>query len=460
MGLPLVPEIVEPAVPARALRSEFGPLVALAIPAIVGSMGNVLMTLVDTAMVGGLGAEALAAVGVASAIWVSLSWLFVGMVEAAGPFVAQSWGADDRRGMTRWAWQGAWLAALTSLPLMLLGFFAGPVLSGLGQEPVVVQLGADYLLARGWFALPGFLFFAERTVLNAVGRTRDVLIAVLVANVVNAIANWGLIYGNLGLPALGVTGAGYATGIAKLVLLGITTWRIRRLGVVESDPSLRRPDRAALRRLLAVGIPAGLHSFADSAICSALAVLAGWMGSVPLAAHQVAFRLTIFLFTIPKGLGVAAAALVGQSIGAGRPDRAARVGAVAMITAVTTMCGVGLAVLAGADRVVAVFTPDPRVRELAGGLLAIAALFEIFDSLQIVATSCLLAAGDTRVPMLVSIVVYWGFGFPLAWHLGFSQGLGSAGLWWGLTAALGVVAGLMATRFLSGSWQARGRLVG
>jgi MATE family multidrug resistance protein len=270
------------------------------------------------------------------------------------------------------------------------------------------------------------------------------------ANVFNVAANWMLIYGNWGAPALGVVGAAWATTLARWVMFAALA------AYVFGRPALRRfhvlaprgrIDRALLSRLLRLGGPVGTQYGMEIGIFTAATVMMGWIGTTALASHQVAINLCSITFMVPYGFAATAAVRVGHAIG--RDD----VAAARHAAWVCYVLGVGFMVLSAivfatlGEPLARLYTADAAVVALAAQLLLVGAVFQLFDGGQTIGIGALRGAADTRLPMFVTIVAYWGVGLPLGWWLAFRGGLGPIGLWWGLTAGLVLVAVTLAIRF-------------
>jgi MATE family multidrug resistance protein len=409
------------------------------------------MGLVDNLLVGHVRADVatqMAGVALGSLYtWVVLAF-GMGTLMALDPLVAQALGAGDRPAVTRSVQHGVVLALGLSLPAMLLLQFARPVLTALGQQPTAVPVAASY--AR--WAVPGapafFLFVVLRQSLQAMHRLRPIVATVLLANLANAVLDWGFVYGRLGLPANGAVGCAMATSLCRWLMVGgllLMAWPL-------VGPHLRPFDwhaaarRAPLARMLRLGLPNGLMVDLEIAAFGTLAIWMNRLGDAQLAGHQVALNLAALSFMVPLGISAAAAVRVGHAIGRGDPAGARLAARVALwagggvMTVAATLFALWPADLAG------LYTHDPQIIALAAVLLPIAAVFQVFDGVQIVGNGVLRGSGDTRTPMLVYLLGYWAFGLPLAYWLGIVRGHGPAGMWWGLVAALGAVAAVFVLR--------------
>ncbi|CAA9257916.1 MAG: hypothetical protein AVDCRST_MAG08-2482 [uncultured Acetobacteraceae bacterium] len=450
--------------PRRAWRTEAWATLALAWPIALTNLSQIALLLTDTLLVGRLGTEALAAVTVGvNLYWAVLAPTF-GMAQAAAPLLAQARGAGRRldaprrgwmREMRRGARQALWAVAALTVPTWALLWHAEALLLLLGQEPAIAALAAGYVRALMW-GLPLFgAFVVLRGFLAAMERPRPALLVAFVGIAVNAVLAWALIFGALGAPRLGVVGAGVASALANLFML------LALLGLIARDRRLRRfrllgrlwrPDWPRLREVFRIGLPIAGQMWLEIGVFSVAALVVGWLGVVPLAAHAVAVQAATATFMVPMGIGQAATARVGLFFGAGDAAGAARAGSVAVAIGAGFMAASALGMVAGAGALPWLFldAADPDAAAVAGSasaLLVIAGLFQLADGVQVVAAGALRGLRDTRVPMLFAAVGYWAIGMPVGLLLGFPLGLGASGIWIGLAAGLAVVAALLLRRW-------------
>jgi multidrug resistance protein, MATE family len=441
-----------------SFRGEARSTLRLAGPVVVAQLGMMTMGLVDILMVGPLGAEALAAVSLGNALFFALLIFCGGVLMALDTLVSQAVGAGEAGRAGALLWQGAWLALVLGLGLNLLFLDVEWVLVLLRQPEEVVGPTGDYLWARSFSAVPFLAFAACRGLLNGIGDTRPVMIVTLVANVVNLLADAVLIHGLLGAPALGVLGAGVATSVVRWFMLGAIVWVLRDPRYRRYDLSARRPGPAEVWRIFRLGLPIGAQFLVEVGLFSATGILVGWLGAIPLARHQIALTCASFTFMVPLGLGVAATVRVGHAVGRGDPVAAMIAGRAALALGLLSMIVPSLVFLLAPSLLARAFTADPEVIAGAATLLRIAAVFQLADGLQAVAAGCLRGAGDLRAPLVANLVSHWVVGLPLGAGLAFGLGWGTAGLWWGLTVALTLVALILAWRFLRGGWRRLSRL--
>ncbi|MBI5600463.1 MAG: MATE family efflux transporter [Gemmatimonadetes bacterium] len=428
-------------------RTELREMLAVAAPVVIVQVGLQVMGFVDTLMVGRLSADALAGVALGNFYFFNVAIFGMGTLMALDPVVAQAFGAGDLGGARRGIQRGVLLALLISVLVGAAFAFSGSAFQLLRQPPAVVPMARHYVEISA-VGLPAFfLFVVLRQALQAMLVVRPVLVAVVVANLVNVFANWVLIFGNLGAPPMGVAGSAWATVLARWVMgatLLVAGWPTLR-------PHLTGSWRAAtafgpLWATVRLGAPIGFQWFFEAGAFAMATLMFGWLGTVPLAAHEVALSLASLTFMVPVGFSVAAAALVGQAVGRSDMPSARRHAAGAWVLGVGFMAFSGMLMLAFPSAIARWFTLDAAVVAAAAPLIAIAGVFQVFDGTQAVASGLARGTGDTKVPMFLHLFGFWALGVPLAAVLGFRTPLGGAGIWWGLTLGLIVAAVLQAGR--------------
>ena len=416
-------------------------LFTLALPVVVVQLGVMLMGVVDTLMVGHVSARDLAAVALANLYFFECALIGMGVLYALDPLIAQALGAGDDEAIARAVQRGLLLTVLLTAGTTLLMLPAGPVLRLLRQPADVVRVAEAYVRVTIPGVLPFFVFIVLRQTLQAMGRLRPVLIAIVAANVVNVGFNWVLIFGRLGMPALGAVGSGWASTLARWVmalLMAALAWphaaaqlRPARAGVTAWRP---------LRQILALGLPIGMQMGLEAGAFAAIGLLMGWLGTTAMAGHQIALNLASLTFMVPLGVSQATAVLVGRAIGREDPAGARRAAGAGLLAGALFMAGTALLFLAAPAPLARRSSSDPGVLAVAVALLPLAGLFQVFDGLQVVATGVLRGVADTRAPMIVNVLGFWLCGMPVSLWLGFRMKGGPVGLWWGLVAGLAAVA--------------------
>ncbi len=426
----------------------------LAAPLAVAQLAGMAMGVTDTVMLGTLGGNALAAGGLATMLFITVTIMLQGMLTAVSIVVSQARGAgrDDQVPAPYWA--GLAMALLLSVPAFTVFSLAEPLLLQAGQPPALARDAGAFMGMLRW-ATPGAMIGIGmmRAFLPAIGQGAAMLWVALAATPANAALCWGLVGGRWGLPALGLRGPALATvlveGAMALVLLA---WLHGRPGL-RRFVAWRQPGLPLLRRMFALGLPVTGTFAVETGLFLGIGLLVGRLGTAPLAAHQIALSVTSVSFMVPLALSQAANVRVGNRVGANDPAGARRAGLVAVGLAAAAEA-LAAAVLVIAPGVLAGSYIDPAApenREAFGtaiSLLAIAAVFQVADGVQSAAAGALRGLGDTRVPFVLAAVSYWGVGFPAAWWLSSWAGAGAVGAWWGLAGGLMLAAVLLTVRFL------------
>ena len=431
----------------RALRGELPPTIRLATPIVVAELGWVAMGLVDIAMVGRLGPAAIGAVGVGSVLCFAVVVFGVGMLLGLDTVVARGYGRGRLDECRRWLVQGTGLAVLLAAPLTLVAAGVAASLDEWGLDPAVQRLATPYFSIVLLSVLPLLLYTAFRRYLQATGLATRVTAALISANAINAAANWVLIFGHLGLPALGVDGAAWATCISRVYLasfLALAILRHDRGRPARPWPRLRL-ERRRLRRLVALGLPAAAQVSLEFGVFAVVTALAGRLEAATLAAHQIVLNVASATFMVPQGVGAAGAVRVGYSVGRRDPSGVRRSGWAALTLGAGFMSGAALLFVLAPHPILRLFTTDPAVTRAGVTLLLVAAFFQLFDGLQAVATGVLRGLGDTRTPMVWNLAGHWILGLPAGYVLCFVAGWGIVGLWIGLSIGLTLVGAALVT---------------
>jgi len=311
-----------------------------------------------------------------------------------------------------------------------------------GVSPELVEPMRPYLQALNWGTLPLLAYFALRRYLQAVNVAHPIMFALISANVVNAVGNWVLIYGHLGFRAMGITGSGWSTCMARgymALCLAITLFWVESKRIRPGRMATLRIDIQRMSALLKLGAPAATQILCEIGAFSAATALCARLGPVPLAGHEIALNCAALTFMVPLGVSSAAAVRVGQQLGRRDPDGARRAGWSAILIGVGFMACSGSVFVSLPKLIARLFTPNAAVIQVGAQLLLVAAAFQLFDGLQTVATGALRGAGDTRTPMLANFFAYWLVGLPLGYVLCFRLGWGALGIWIGLCGGLMII---------------------
>ena len=431
---------------ARLFRTEIRELLRLAMPLAAAQAGTQMMSLVDVAVLGRLGAGELAGSGLAVAVFFAVSVFGLGMMLGIDPLVSQAVGAGDHVRARRALWQGLWLSCIVTVLLtvvLLLGALALPLI---GAAPEIIGHARAFLLVRTASLVPFLMFLAIRAYLQAHHVTKPMVVAMIVANIFNFALDLVFVFGIHGwIPAMGVAGAALSTLICTFLELGIVVAAARKLKPPEDVE--HRPDRSAILQAARVGMPIALHMGAEVGVFALVAVLAGRLGTLHLAAHQLVINIASFSFTVAVGVAAAGSVRVGNAIGARNAEGTRIAGNAAFVGGILVM-GVSATIFALAPGALArLFTDQPAVIAASIPLMMVAAVFQLSDGVQAVGAGVLRGAGDTRYTFWANLFGHWAIGLPLALWLGFRRGLGIVGLWWGLCVGLTIVAVLLFLRF-------------
>jgi MATE family multidrug resistance protein len=435
--------------------AEAGATLTLAWPLAAAALATMAIGAIDVIMMGWLGPEKLAAGAIGHSVLFPLMTFGYGVATATAPMISQAVGARRFRDVRRTARQGLWLALAVSALLIPLLQQGEALLGALGQAPEIARLGETYLDYAA-YSLPAAIgFVVLRSFAAAFGETRAVFGITLGAIAVNAALNWLLMFGNLGLPRLELAGAGIATALThSAMVVAFLLWARRR-------PRLRRhrilarfwkADWPRFWALLRLGGPIGLTMLAESGLFAGAAVMMGWLGPVPLAAHAVAIQLTAISFMLPYGLSQATTVRVGLFWGAGDSAGARRAGWVSGALALVATSGAAAVFWFSPEPLIAAFLDHDAPENaapfaLAASFLAVGALFQLADGTQAIAAGALRGVSDTTRPMAIALAGYWAVGVPLGWLAGFPLGFEGVGIWAGLVAGLTATGAVLTLRF-------------
>ena len=416
----------------------------------LGQLGHVMVGLVDNLMIGRLGAAPLAAVSLGNAmVFIALS-LGIGFSFAITPLIAEADGAKDIEKGRSYFHHGVILCTLNGVFLFLALLLAKPILHYMDQPPEVVALAIPYLEIVAFSMIPLMIFQAFKQFADGLSQTKYAMYATLIANVVNVVFNYLLIYGIWIFPRLELEGAAIGTLISRFFMLWFV-WEILRRKKKFAEyfkwtrKELLKPD--IFKRLLALGFPTALQMLFEIAIFTATVFLAGTLGTNPQAANQIALNLASMTFMIAVGLGVAATIRVGNQKGLGRFKDLRRIAFSTFLLVFLIEAVFALGFILLKDWLPTLYIDNTEVILLAAQLLVIAALFQLSDGLQVVILGALRGLQDVKIPTLMCFIAYWLIGFPVSWYFGKAEQLGSMGIWLGLLAGLTASALMLYLRF-------------
>ena len=434
----------------KNIRPHLRPTVGLAVPVVLSQVGHVLVGFVDSVLVGRLGTVPLAAVSLGLNSLTVILILGIGLSMGSVPLVAAADGRRDPADLARLLVSSVGLSWLAGLALVGLGQLVPGLLHFLGQPPAVEALAGPWVRVISWSFLPLMIFQGFREFAEGLGLTRQAMWLSLGGNLVNAGLCYMLVFGHGGAPALGMVGSAWATLAARWLMAALMAAYVLfapRLREVRAAIRSWWPDAATLRRLFDLGAPIGVQMAFEVGAFAAAAIFIGWLGAVPLAAHQVAINLASMTYMAASGIAAAATIRVGRLSGQGQLVEARQAGFAAYVLGFGFMACMATLFVLGRHAAPLLYSHDPAVVAQAGTLLLIAALFQISDGLQVVGLGTLRGLGDVKVPSVVALLAYWVVALPLSYLLGFRLQLGAPGVWLGLLVGLSIVAVVLLLRF-------------
>lgn len=427
--------------PIRQAGRELRGTLSLATPIIAGHVGQNLMGVADSVMIGHVGTVPLAASAFGGALFGMMFVISIGVLSSVAVRTAMAYGANRSHECGEIVRHG--LVIATSLSLFFVTCIAlfMDELHRFGQPVDVLAAARPYIWIIIWSLIPTLAYQVLRQFYEAVSRPWLPMVVVLGGALLNVFLNWVLIYGHLGAPRLELVGAGWATLISRSVIVVVLAGHLLSAISMRGFLPERWRARLSMRQigdLLRLGVPVGGQLMFEAGIFTAAAILMGWLGAVTLAAHQIAIACISTIFMVPLGVGLATAVRIGQTVGAGDHARLRSI-AFGSIGATACFMVLAAAVLVVSGNLIATgFVSDPAVIKTATSLLAIAAMFQLFDGTQVVASGGLRGLTDVKVPAVITFIGYWVIGLPCAWLLGFPAGFGGIGVWLGLLAGLAV----------------------
>ena len=449
-------------VTARLWREEIAATFALSWPIVLTNLANHLMTTTDVMMMGWYSPEALAAGTLGFNLYLPPFLFAIGVVGAVAPIAAARLGADagDREGVRRVAHASFALSLALAAPIMAALWNTEAILTALGEPPLLARMAERYMHGLEWALFPNLLFFAARSLFAALDRVAPILICALLGLACNALANYALVFGNLGAPRLDVLGSGLSTTLSQTLMFVALALFVRldaRLKRARLFALPWRFDAQVFAEIWRLGFPIGLTIVMEVGIFSYSALAMGLISPTAIEAHAIVLQLAAIAFMVPLGLGQAASVRVGYFFGARDKAGVARAGWAAFALAICFVSLSATTMFVAPDWLLAPFlrgssSQHAALAALALSFLRIAAIFQIFDGAQAALANMLRGAHDSRVPAIMALCGYWLIGAPLGFVLAFHTSLAGLGLWIGLAAGLACVAAMLLARWL---WRLR-----
>jgi MATE family multidrug resistance protein len=434
----------------KHIKKHIVSTVQLAYPVIIGQLGIIMMGVVDSLMVGKLGAAPLAAAALGNSLTFIVLIIGIGVSMAVTPLVAIAVGAHKFEDCGIYFRQSLLVNTIFSILLAVLIFFAADLIQYFDQ-PLDVQFQAgSYMRILGFSSLPLMLFQTYKQFIEGLSIMRPAMIIALLANIINAFTNWLLIFGNWGFPELGLDGAGWATFASRgfmaaaIMLFVMNTKFFRQYDVSFHFKSI---NWSVIKKILSLGLPSGFQYFFEVGAFSFAVVMVGWLGTVQQAAHQIAINLASISFMAVLGISVAGSIRVGNAVGKKDIEETRQAGFTASLLGAAVMTFAGIIFVLLRDFLPTLYVSDETVISYASSLLIIAALFQISDGMQAVGIGILRGLTDVKIPTAITFIAYWIVGLPVGYLLGFNFELGVQGVWIGLLLGLTTSAILLTLRF-------------
>ena len=443
----------------KTYTKEFRYNIKLAVPVIMGMLGHTFVQLADNIMVGQLGTAELAAVSLGNSfVFIAMS-LGIGFSTAITPLVAEADGAGNKIDGKSALKHGLILCAVLGLALFGIILLAKPVMYLMEQPPEVVELAIPYLDLVAFSLVPLIIFQAFKQFSEGLSQTKYPMYATILANVVNIVLNYLLIFGTFGFPEMGIVGAAIGTLVSRFIMVAylwfLLNWR-EQFRFYVTGFNFRKIERGVMNKIIGLGFPSALQMFFEVAIFTSAIWLSGVLGKNAQAANQIALNLSSMTFMFGMGLGVAAMIRVGIQKGLQNFKELRRIAkSIFLLTFFLEIVFAALFLL-GRNWFPALYldsddisnmADNTEVIALAGELLLVAAFFQISDGIQVVVLGALRGLQDVKIPTLITFIAYWGIGFPVMYYLGLKTNLESTGIWVGLLAGLSASAILLYIRF-------------
>jgi multidrug resistance protein, MATE family len=424
-------------------------LLKLAIPLVLTQVGQMTVQLVDIAMVGRVGTTDLAAASFANSIYVLIMVFGLGIFLGITPLIGKALGEKNDLKVAEIMKNGFVLSALLILFLTTLSWSITWFMPYMGQPPEVVKLAIPFYRLLSISLIPFLLFILLKQIGEGLGNTVWAMVATIIANLVNVFFNIVLIFGKFGFPQLGLLGSGYATLIARIVmplLLLFCFFRVKSIRHFFQLFEHVKSSAVYLKKIFSIGFPIAGQLVLEVSAFVIGAIMMGWLGHIPLAAHQVAMGLSSFTFMIANGVAMAATIRVSFQLGSRNFESMEKVSysAVHLVLVYMAFCGLGFFLLR--NQLPRIFTIDKMVVAQASSLLVIAAFYQLFDGLQIVCLGILRGFADVKAPMFIAAISYVGIGLPVSYICAFTLKQGPEGIWFGFVAGLATAGTLLAFR--------------
>ncbi len=433
------------------MKPTFKVTLAIAIPLILGNLTQVAYGLIDTAMIGFLGYKQLAAASLVVNVIAIPFVIGLGLIMAVTPLVAIAKGQDNHHKVSHVLYNGWIISVLVGILLAIIVHLLSYFLPLMGQEPTVVAYAKSYLIIMGYSLIPMMVFSASKNFADGLQYTQTAMVLSLISLPLNALLCWLFIFGHCGFPAMGVSGAGVATLITRILLAIAMIVVIAKHKVFHPFTSLRKDawqiKSATIKEMLGIGVPSSLQYCMEAGAFSVSGIMVGWLGAVPQAAHQIALNCASTTFMASLGFSMAGSIRISEAYGKGEANQLALIGKSTAITGLVYGFISAILMIAFGHYLPYIFTQNQTVAQVAQVLLVYAAIFQISDSTQAIGVGLCRGVKDVVKPTILVAIAYWGIGIPVGYYLAFPYHLGVIGIWIGFVVGLSFSAGLLNYRF-------------
>ncbi len=423
---------------------------SLAYPVMIGQLGFMMMGVVDSVMVGRIGATPLAAASLGNSLTLLIFIIGLGISFAVTPLVAISIGAKKYHECGIYFRQSLIVNLSSSIILLAVTFLCADLIVYFNQPAGVVVQATSYTKILGLSVVPTLFFNTYKQFIEGLSIMRPAMVVTLAANIINFAGNWIFIYGNLGFPAYGLDGAGWATFFSRVfmaVVLMVYVMKSNYYKQFDVSFHFKNINLPVIKRILSLGLPSGFQYFFEVGAFSFAVIMVGWLGTKPLAAHQIAINLASISFMAVLGISAAGGIRVGNAVGQRSIAETRKAGFTAVLLGAAIMSVSGITFVILRRFLPSLYIDDKTVVSIAASLLVIAALFQISDGVQAVGIGILRGLMDVKIPTLITFTAYWIIGLPIAYLLGFILHLGVQGVWIGLLTGLTASAVMLTLRF-------------
>lgn len=433
-----------------SIKDHFKITFTLAFPVVLSQLGQVLVGVADSMMVGRMGAVPLAAASLGNSIFFVILMFGMGISMGITPLVSVAEGKGKFKRIGHLFQHGLWINIITAVLLTFVVIGLSQGLNFLNQPEEVVTLTIPYLYIITASLFPFMIFQSFKQLAEGISQTKQAMYVTIFCNVVNVFLNWLLIYGNLGAPEMGLNGAGIATLISRVlmpIMMGLYVMRSKRYSVFNLQLGLGKLRFLLLNRILKIGVPTGFQYIFEVSAFSAAAIMMGWIGVNALAAHQIAINLASVSYMMVSGLSTAGMIRVSNQIGRNNFKTMREAGMVVFGMALVFMAITGLIFIVMRSYLPTLYIDNDEVIAMSASLLIIAGMFQLSDGIQVAGLGVLRGMEDVKFPTLITLVAYWVIGLPLGYFLAFELGLAEKGIWYGLLIGLSITAVVLFYRF-------------